>query len=76
MVSPRQTIQFIQIGQWDRIEIQDTSQHILKVLYNTWYITDVALQNSGSSLDCLINGAERNDYPYGKKEIGSLLHTA
>lgn len=58
-----------------RIEIQDTGQHILKVLYNTWYITDVALQNSGSSLDHLINGAERNDYPYGKNEIGSLLHT-
>lgn len=35
----------------------------------------IALQNSGASLDYLINSAEINNYPYGKSEIGSLLHT-
>lgn len=42
-------------------------QHILKVLNNIWSIIEVALQNIGASLNYLINGAETNDYPYGKK---------
>ena len=40
---------------------------ILKVLPNSWYITEIALQNSEANLDYLINGAETNAYPYGKK---------
>lgn len=38
-------------------------------------ITEVALQNSVESLGYLRNSAETNNYPHGKNEIGSLLHT-
>lgn len=50
MVTPQRTIQLGQTDQWYRIEIPDPDQH----LYWKWYITEVALQNSGASLDSLI----------------------
>lgn len=40
-------------------------QHILKVFYNPWYIKSSITKQWGK----LINGAETNDYPYGKNEI-------
>lgn len=76
--SKAQSAWWLQGLQFDSKKLTRGTEYRSKTWTNTYwkcYIAEVALQNSGASLDYLINGAETNDHLHGKNEIRSVLDT-